>query len=67
MINIDTKSYIHVHPLKSDFSTGVAGPEVGFQPLALGGVSIQPGTYRVFAQFQPTSGLFTSDFIVDIK
>lgn len=67
MINVDTFSYIHVHPLAQDFSTGMTGPEVKFQPLALGSVSVTPGTYRIFAQFQPTTGLFTSDFIVDIK
>ncbi|HEY0907987.1 MAG TPA: hypothetical protein VGE35_01420 [Candidatus Paceibacterota bacterium] len=67
MINTDTLSYIHVHPMTTDLSTGMAGPEVRFQPMGLGGTTVYPGTYRVFAQFQPTSGLFTSDFIIDIK
>jgi hypothetical protein len=67
MINTQNYSYIHVHPINQDLGDDRGGPEVKFQPLALGTTSIVPGVYRVFAQFQPTSGLFTSDFIIEVK
>ncbi|MEN9622101.1 MAG: hypothetical protein RLZZ67_535 [Candidatus Parcubacteria bacterium] len=67
MINTKDYSYIHVHPIDQDLGDDRGGPEVKFQPMALGTSSLVPGVYRVFAQFQPTSGLFTSDFIVEVK
>ncbi len=67
MINAETFDYVHVHPndLNTPFPDQNGGPDVEFMPLGLYG-SIKPGTYRVFAQFNPDNKLFTSDFTVKI-
>lgn len=67
MIKADDYSYIHVHPLNYDLTDDRSGPTVEFLPLDLKTGSLEPGRYRLFAQFNPTSGLFTADFTVDIK
>ncbi len=68
MINQETYDYLHVHPniLKAPLPDQLGGPEVGFLPLGLYG-PIKPGIYRVFAQFNPDSKLFTADFTVEVK
>jgi hypothetical protein len=67
MIKMDDYSYIHVHPLTTDLTDDRSGPTVEFLPLDLETGTLEPGRYRLFAQFNPTSGLFTADFVVNIK
>ncbi len=67
MINMTDYSYIHVHPLVTDLTDDRSGPTVEFLPFDLRTGTIEPGRYRLFAQFNPTVGLFTADFVVDIK
>jgi DMSO/TMAO reductase YedYZ heme-binding membrane subunit len=67
MINQETYDYIHVHPTvpaKSTEDTG--GPSVEFLPLGLYS-PIKPGTYRVFAQFNPDDKLILSDFTIKVE
>ncbi len=68
MINQQTYDYIHVHPtaLRVPKPDENGGPTVEFLPLGLYG-PIKPGTYRVFAQFNPDNNLFTSDFTIEVK
>lgn len=67
MINEKTYEYIHVHPanLTQPKPDENGGPDVSFLPIGIYG-PIKPGTYRVFAQFNPDNHLFTSDFTVTI-
>ena len=67
MINEADHSYIHVHPLNTDLSNDRSGPTVEFYPFDLRTGTLPPGRYRLFAQFNPSSGLFTADFTVDFK
>lgn len=68
MINTDTFEYIHVHPanLTPPAPDANGGPTVNFIPMSLY-TQIKPGTYRVFAQFNPNNHLFTSDFTIKIE
>jgi DMSO/TMAO reductase YedYZ heme-binding membrane subunit len=65
MINQQTYEYLHVHP--NTLATSIpGGPTVDFMPLGIYG-PVKPGVYRVFAQFSPSSQLFTADFTVRIQ
>lgn len=68
MINEQTYDYLHVHPtnLVAPAPNSNGGPKVEFMPLGLYG-PIKPGTYRVFAQFNPDNNLFTADFTVKVE
>jgi DMSO/TMAO reductase YedYZ heme-binding membrane subunit len=68
MINQKTYDYIHVHPTNrvAPKPTDNGGPQVEFLPLGLYG-PIKPGTYRVFAQFNPDNKLIISDFTIAIE
>ncbi|MBI5133802.1 MAG: hypothetical protein HZA81_00200 [Candidatus Taylorbacteria bacterium] len=67
MINTADHSYIHAHPLEGVVTDDRSGPNVEFYPFDLRTGKLAPGTYRLFAQFNPPSGLFTADFTVDIR
>lgn len=68
MIRQQTFEYLHVHPttqlLKVDNPSG--GPSVEFLPLGLY-EPIQPGVYRIFAQFNPNNELILADFTVRVE
>lgn len=68
MIKQDNYAYLHVHPQNPITPTPglTGGPGVSFVPLGLYG-AIQPGIYRVFAQFNPDGNLFTADFTVKVE
>jgi DMSO/TMAO reductase YedYZ heme-binding membrane subunit len=68
MINNQTYEYIHVHPtnIVAPAPNANGGPDVDFLPLGLYG-PIKPGTYRIFAQFNPDNNLFTADFTVKVE
>lgn len=68
LINQKTFDYVHVHPsaLRPPRPNENGGPTIKFLPLGIYG-PIKPGTYRVFAQFNPNNELFTSDFTVEVK
>lgn len=68
MINEKTFEYIHVHPadLRVPTPDENGGPTVAFMPLGLY-KPIQPGTYRIFAQFNPNGELFTADYTIKIE
>jgi DMSO/TMAO reductase YedYZ heme-binding membrane subunit len=68
MINEKTYEYIHVHPTNSipPTSSTPGGPVVEFLPLGLYG-PINPGIYRLFAQFNPNGTLMTADYTIEIK
>jgi hypothetical protein len=68
MINRDTFEYIHVHPydLKVPAPNANGGPTVEFLPIGIYG-AFNPGTYRVFAQFNPDNKLFVADFTVKVQ
>ncbi len=68
MINKKTYDYIHVHPtlVLPPPPNSNGGPTVEFLPIGLYG-PLQPGIYRVFAQFNPDNKLFTADFTVELK
>lgn len=68
MINQDTFDYLHVHPTtsKAPASNANGGPTVDFIPLGLYG-PIKPGTYRVFAQFNPNGKLMVADYTVKVE
>jgi hypothetical protein len=64
MINQETYRYLHVHPILSD--TGdFGGPDVQFLPVSLYD-KIEPGTYRVFLQFNVSSKLLVADFTIKV-
>lgn len=68
MINTQTYEYIHVHPTQVQIPKpeDTAGPTVEFMPIGIYG-TIKPGTYKIFAQFNPDDKLFTSDFIIKVE
>ena len=68
MINQETFDYLHVHPTNTTPPAPNAngGPTVDFLPLGLYG-PIKPGTYKVFAQFNPNDKLILSNFTVEVK
>jgi DMSO/TMAO reductase YedYZ heme-binding membrane subunit len=68
MINTQTFDYLHVHPYQIGNLTPdqSGGPEVVFMPLGLYG-PIKPGTYKIFAQFNPNNNLIVSEFIVKVQ
>lgn len=68
MINTKTFDYLHVHPYQIGTSTPDqnGGPEVAFMPLGIYG-AIKPGTYKLFAQFNPDNNLIVSEFIVKVQ
>ena len=68
MVNQQTYDYIHVHPtnITPPAPDANSGPEVDFLPLGLYG-PIKPGTYRVFAQFNPNNQLILADFTVKLN
>lgn len=68
MINTDTYEYYHVHPiqkgeLKEDAK---GGPKVEFAPMAMF-QPIKPGTYRLFAQFNPDDNLIMTPFTIKVE
>ncbi|MEO8065583.1 MAG: hypothetical protein ABI643_01860 [Candidatus Doudnabacteria bacterium] len=65
MINEQTYKYVHIHPVASD-NTMAGGPDVKFLPAALFD-KIEPGIYRVFAQFQHNDMVFVADFTIKIN
>lgn len=68
MIHTETFEYIHVHPniTRPPTAEDRGGPTVRFIPLGLNG-PIKPGTYRLFAQFNPDGNLFTADFLITVQ
>ncbi len=68
IINEQTFDYLHVHPanLVAPKPDAVSGPDVEFLPIGIYG-PVKPGTYRVFAEFNPGGKLFVSDFTVEVK
>jgi len=68
MINKSSFEFIHVHPFPftSPSPNSNGGPNVAFVPLGLYG-PITPGTYRVFAEFNPNNKLITADFTVRLE
>lgn len=68
MIHEETMEYLHVHPsnVKPPQPDANGGPTVDFTPMSLY-APIKPGTYRVFAQFNPDNNLFTADFTVNVE
>lgn len=67
MIHEKTYEYIHVHPVGAVPAPGQnGGPDVKFLPLGLYGPII-PGTYRVFAQFNPEGKLMLADFTINVE
>lgn len=68
MINQETFDYIHVHPTNTTAPKpdDRSGPDVSFLPLGLYG-PIKPGTYRVFAQFNPNGKLILADYTVKVQ
>jgi DMSO/TMAO reductase YedYZ heme-binding membrane subunit len=68
MINTQTYDYIHVHPVSSQAPAPgqSSGPNVNFLPLGLYG-PIKPGTYRVFAQFNPDDNLTLTTYTIRIN
>ena len=66
MIDEKTYDYIHVHPNVLAQAGAKGGPEVAFLPIGIYG-KIKSGTYRIFAQFNPSDGLFTADFTVKVE
>lgn len=68
MINQKTYKYLHVHPgsIVPPKPDELGGPRVSFFPMGLTG-PIEPGVYRVFAQFNPEGQLFTADFTITLE
>lgn len=68
MINQSSYDYLHVHPsaLTPPLPDANGGPTVDFLPLGLYG-PIKPGTYRIFAQFNPNNHLIVADFTVKVQ
>lgn len=68
MINEKTYDYLHVHPLakRAPLPGDKGGPDVTFVPLGLTG-PIKPGTYRLFAQFNPSGEIITTEFAIKIQ
>jgi DMSO/TMAO reductase YedYZ heme-binding membrane subunit len=68
MINEDTYDYLHVHPanMTAPKPDENGGPDVTFLPLGLYG-PIKPGTYKIFAQFNPGGNILTTDFTVELN
>lgn len=68
MINTKTFSSVHVHPisLTPPQPTDTAGPTVDFVPLALYG-PIQPGTYKLLAEFNDGEAIRVIDYVVTIQ
>ena len=68
MINADTYEYYHVHPVQSgelaDDANG--GPKIEFAPMAMF-QAIKPGTYRLFAQFNPDGNLIMVPFTIKVE
>ncbi len=68
MINQENYEYLHVHPSNQTppQAESSGGPTVEFIPLGLYG-PIKPGTYRLFAQFNPAGHLIVADFTVKVE
>ncbi len=68
MVNTKTHEYLHVHPtnLTAPLDSDRGGPTVDFVPISIFD-PIHPGTYRLFAQFNPDNKLFTADFTVVVE
>ena len=68
MINEKTYDYLHVHPVakRAPLPRQTGGPEVDFVPLGLTR-PIKPGTYRLFAQFNPNGEIINAEFIIQIE
>lgn len=67
MINEATFDFIHVHPstITPPTPNSNGGPTVTFLPLGLYG-PIKPGTYRVYAEFNPNNSLLKTEFTIRI-
>lgn len=63
MINTTTYEYYHVHTsaFRELKDNEVGGPDVEFLPMAVY-QPFKPGTYKIFAQFNPDGHLITVDF-----
>ncbi len=63
MINTDTYSYLHVHPLIVPFGPEeTSGPDVEFMVMG----NIQPGIYKLFGQFNPNKQLITVPYTIEV-
>lgn len=63
MINADTYSYLHVHPLVVPFGPEeTGGPDVEFMVMG----SVKPGIYKLFGQFNPNKQLITVPFTLEV-
>lgn len=63
MINTDTYSYLHVHPLIVPFGPDeTGGPDVEFMVMG----NIQPGIYKLFGQFNPNKQLITVPYTIEV-
>jgi DMSO/TMAO reductase YedYZ heme-binding membrane subunit len=68
MINESSFDFVHVHPFPftSPAPNSNGGPTVTFVPLGLWG-PIKPGTYRIFAEFNPNNKLINANFTVRVE
>jgi DMSO/TMAO reductase YedYZ heme-binding membrane subunit len=63
MINTDSYSYLHVHPLVVPFGPDeTGGPEVEFMIMG----NVEPGVYKLFGQFNPHKELITVPFTIEV-
>jgi hypothetical protein len=63
MINADTYSYLHVHPLVAPFGPDeTGGPDVKFMVMG----NVEPGVYKLFGQFNPHKELITVPFTIEV-
>ena len=61
MINQDNYNFLYVHPVTSSD----LGSKVTFVPYALNS-PIEPGKYRLFAEFNPDGEYIMANFIINI-
>jgi hypothetical protein len=65
MINEQTYQYIHIHPA-SQPTAPFGGPDITFLPLGLY-KPIDPGIYRMFAQFNINDQILVADFTINVR
>lgn len=68
MINQETYDYLHVHPtsMTTPKPNENGGPIVEFMPLGLYN-TVKPGTYRLFAEFNPDNNLIQTDYTIKVE
>lgn len=68
MIREEDYDFVHVHPysLVTPPPNSDGGPTVDFLPIGIYG-PFKPGTYRIFAEFNPNDNIFISNFTVKVN